>query len=188
MVQRKEKDVPLGEDKETAQAVLNVADKVDKAKIGDPDDGVEEMMAKAQKAEDDKFMEDYDDVVMDELISMGYVSHTFDIVEGFSFKIRTLKKKEELDIKKRISNYEGAQIYVLDESNTNTIAYCLVEINGSELPDDFEKRREIVEDLSDVVTVAIIDEFRDLNKALVVLIKGSSKNSLARRLLGPELI
>jgi hypothetical protein len=42
--------------------------------------------------------------------------------------------------------------------------------------------------MSDALVAAIIEEFRELNKALVILIKGSSKNSLARRLLGPELI
>jgi len=148
----------------------------------------QKILDEVQAESDAEFMERYTDVDMNELIMQGYVSHTAEICKDFSVTLRTLKKKEELDIKDRISGYEGVSMYILDQTNANTLAYCIMELNGTGLPDDFDKRREIIDNLSDVITVAILDEFRDLNKALVIMLKGSSKNSLARRLFGQESI
>jgi len=188
MVKRDEKgpkDIPLGG--EVSAEPVAIPEKKAPEKDA-PEDKSPEDDRDPEADFDKKFMEDYGDISMDDLISKGYVQHVFEVTEGLDITIRTLRKKEELDIKKRIGEYDGAQIYVLDETNTNTIAYCVMEINGEPLPDGFEDRRKAIDDLSDVICVAIIDEFRSLNKALVILLKGSSKNSLARRLLGPELI
>ena len=148
------------------------------------------------KEADIKFMEQYEDVTMDDLIMKGYVEHTAEIAPGFTVKVRTLRKREELDIKRRVSDYEGIQLYIMDQANTNTMTYALMELNGTELPeleadsDDFDesfhKKRSIILDLSDAVVVAIREEFKNLTKALVILLKGSSKNYLARHLLGQE--
>lgn len=142
-----------------------------------------------QKAEDEAFMKDYQDVSMADLISKGFLCHKVKIAEGFEVKIRTLRKREELEIKRRISDYNGAQMYVVDELNVDALVYALVEINGVPQPDpvkEFEKAKSSILDLPDGLVVAALDEYRALNKALVILVKGSSKNSLARHLLGRE--
>jgi len=138
--------------------------------------------------EDKEFMRGYADITSDSLIMNGYVSHVVEVNDSISYKIRTLRKREELDVKKRIGEYDGANMYVFDETNVNTAAYCLMEINGEPLPEEFVDKREAVVDLPDTLVVDILDEFRDLNKALIIMLKGSSKNSLARRLVGPEQI
>ena len=155
-------------------------------------------MEELQKAEDNAFMKDYSDVSIDDLISRGFVIHTIEITKGFTVKMRTLKKKEELEVKQRLSTYDGAQMYVVDQINTDTLAFAAMEINGVPLPTAeqknkegksltvFEARKEIITELGDVLCLAMIEEYRSLNKALVILVKGSSKNSLARLLLGQE--
>jgi len=50
------------------------------------------------------------------------------------------------------------------------------------------EEKEKIENLSEALVLEILEEFRNLNRALVILIKGSSKNSLARRLLGQEFV
>jgi hypothetical protein len=158
----------------------------------------EEIQTEIDKKLDETFMLGYKDVSMDDLISRGYVAHLVKLTDKYTFKIRTLKKKEELDVKKRLASYDGAQIYVMDEANVDTLTYAVLEINGEPLPLEDEKekdevkktafdiRKEIVIELSDAIAIALTEELRDLNKALVILLRGSSKNSLARRLLGPE--
>ena len=160
---------------------------------------LEKKMEELQKAEDAEFMKGYSDVSMDDLISKGFVSHVAQIAPGFKIKIRTLKKKEELDIKSKMTNYDGSQMYVMDQINTDTLALAVISINDHELPtegkkgkDDketetaFELRKNIISELGDVLCLAMSEEYRALNKALVILVKGSSKNSLARLLLGRE--
>ena len=87
-----------------------------------------------------------------------------------------------------MADYDGVHLYVLDETNANTLTYALTEINGTLLPEEFEKRREVIDEMADPLIIAMFDEYRDLNKAFVILLKGSSKNPLTRRLLGPESI
>ena len=147
---------------------------------------LESMIKESDEDADKKFMEDYRDITIDDLIVNGCISHEANIFEGFVVKIRTLTKKEEISVKRKISEYDGVQIYIMDETNLNTLVYAIEEINGSPLPEKFEEKKEILLKQSDTVMVAISDAFRDLNKALIILIKGSSKNSLAHRLLGRE--
>ena len=156
-------------------------------------------MEEVQKAEDAIFMKGYPDVSMDSLIANGYIVHEATIATGFKVKMRTLKKKEELEIKSKMTNYDGSQMYVMDQINTDTLAKCVISINGIDLPTDdkkdksdvviktaFESRKEVITELADALTLAMLEEYRALNKALVILIKGSSKNSLGRLLLGRE--
>jgi hypothetical protein len=151
-----------------------------------------------QELSDEEFMKGYEDITVDDVIVNGYVEKKVDLTKNFSFKVRTLKKKEELDLKRRISDYDGVQMYVLDEINVDTLAFAVTEINGTpmaELPSDpdkrkeaIDKRKDVIGELSEAVTLSMIEEFRKLNKALVILLKGSSKNFLARRLLGQGLV
>jgi len=147
---------------------------------------LESVINKADEDLDKEFMSEYSDVSIDDLIVNGFISHTAKIFDGFAVKIRTLTKKEEIDVKRKISEYDGVQIYIMDETNLNTLVYAIEEINGVPLPEKFEDRKDMLLNQSDTVMVAISDAFRDLNKALIILIKGSSKNSLAHRLLGRE--
>ena len=165
-----------------------------------PDQELAELQAEADRKSDEKFMLGYKDVSMDDLVSKGYVCHEVKMTEKLVIKLRTLKKKEELDVKKRLPSYEGAQIYVMDEAIADTLAYSIIEINKELLPTEdkkqrdgtiekyaFDMRKEIVCDLPDAIAVALTEELRNLNKALIIMLRGSSKNSLARRLLGQEL-
>jgi len=145
------------------------------------------------KAQDEEFMSAYKDASLDDLIAKGFIAHTVDIAPGFSVKIRTLRKREELEVKERISLYSGSQIYVLDQINVDTLALAVVEINGVPLPTEAKDKETLIDvrknrlmDLGDVLCLAMLEEYRSLNKALVILLKGSSKNSLARLLLGRE--
>ena len=165
----------------------------------EPPVDLDRKMEELQKAEDDAFMKDYQDISMDSLISKGVVSHEVEIAKGFKVKVRTLRKREELEVKSKMTNYDGAQIYVMDQINTDTLVNSVVSINGIDLPTEnkvdkdgkliktaFEARKDVILDLGDVLCLALMEEYRALNKALVILIKGSSKNSLGRLLLGRE--
>jgi hypothetical protein len=169
-------------------------------KLLDTQEEVQKKLDEMQKVEDSTFMKKYTDVTMDTLISQGSVIHESEIAPGFKVKLRTLKKKEELEIKERMTQYEGSQMYVIDQINTDTLVKALVSINGIALPTEdkkdpktdeviesaFESRKRTITDLPDALCMAMLEEYRALNKALVILIKGSSKNSLARLLLGRE--
>lgn len=152
----------------------------------------EEKMEELQKLEDDDFMKGYPGLSLNDLIMKGFLEHTVKITDNFEVKLRSLKKKEELDIKRRIATYDGVQMYVLDQVNVDTLCYALMEINGAVLADtfeseeDFETKKGKIENLPEAIVLEILEEFQRLNRALVILIKGSSKNSLARRLLGQE--
>ena len=160
---------------------------------------LENKMEELQKAEDAVFMKGYTDTSMDSLISNGFISHEAEIAKGFKIKLRTLKKREELDVKSKMTNYDGAQLYIMDQINTDTLAKSIISINGIDLPTEdkldkdgklvkkaFDSRKDVILDLGDVLCLAMMEEYRALNKALVILIKGSSKNSLGRLLLGRE--
>ena len=159
-----------------------------------PDPVVEQTMEELQKQEDEEFMKEYEGLNFDDLIMKGYLEHAIDVTDSFQIKLRTLKKKEELDIKKRIASYDGVQMYVLDQVNVDTLCYALMEINSDPMQTTFETDEEFatkkarIEDLSEALVLEMLEEFRKLNRALVILIKGSSKNSLARRLLGQEFV
>ena len=168
-------------------------------KLPDSPADIEKKMEDIQKAEDAVFMKGYPDISMDSLIANGYIVHEAEITKGFKIKIRTLKKKEELEIKSKMLHYDGAQMYVIDQINTDTLVKSVISINGIDLPTEdkrgkndeiiktaFDSRKEVITELADALTLAMLEEYRALNKALVILIKGSSKNSLGRLLLGRE--
>lgn len=155
-----------------------------------PDVDLQKKLEEMQKAEDEAFMKGYQDASLEDLISKNYISHKVEVVKGLTMTIRTLRKKEELFVKGRIASYNGAQMYVVDQINTDTLVYAIVDINGvslpGPLPEKFDQAKEQLSELSDAVLIAAMEEYRNLNKALVILARGSSKNSLARHLLGRE--
>lgn len=169
-----------------AQGQVGVVPQLD---IAAPDVDLKAKLEEMQKAEDEAFMKAYQDVSVDDLITKNFLVHEAEIMKGFNVKIRTLRKSEELDVKRRVSEYDGAQMYVVDQLNVDALTYSLMEINGSplpEVPEKFDDAKKLISDLPDAVVVAILEEYRNLNKALVILMRGSSKNSLARLLLGRE--
>jgi hypothetical protein len=162
----------------------------------------EELEAEAeaiQEAEDAEFMKDFDGLTVDELISSGFSSYRVDIHEKFQVRLRTLRQVESIDVDKRSVEYNGSNAYFLNSIIADLLTYAIMEINGAQKPlsdsdigteefeASFQKKRKQIMSLSDVIIGAIHDEWKRLQKASIILVKGGSNGPLARRLLGQGL-
>lgn len=136
---------------------------------------------------DEEFMADYKDVSLDELIVSGYVTHTAKIHDKIVVELRSLKKIENMRVDKNAVSYQGSNAYVLNEISLDALSISVQSINGKSIGDKLQDKKKYLANLAEVIIQAIWDEYRKLNKATAVLLMGSSKNSLTRRLVGPGL-
>lgn len=166
---------PVPTQEEAAKAVAEAGEKLKTAT------GEEEIS-------DAEFMKDYADISLDELIATGYVTHIAKIADRISVELRTLKKAENMQVDKNVITYEGSNLYVMNEASLDTLTFSVQKINGKPIGEKAEEKKKHLANLAEVIVQAVWEEFRKLNKATAILLKGSSKNSLTRRLVGPEQI
>lgn len=133
---------------------------------------------------DEEFMEEYNELDVGELIVKGYITHTAEIIPGFNVTLRTLKKGESLEVDKRASLYRGVGQYIINEIALDALAISVQSINGRPLGEDVEEKKARLGGLAEVVVMELWEQYKNLQKASVILLKGDSDNPLARRLLG----
>ena len=149
---------------------------------------MEEMKAK----EDAAFMKKYEDLNVTELVMTGSVSHEVEIA-GQKFSLKTLVDEENEAIEAELSgmlNEEGtkAQTHVAALIRRHILARSLVSMNGHSLGADASERYEKLKTMSMPILLLLHEEYRSLNKAISILLTGSSGNSLERLLIGRELL
>ena len=64
------------------------------------------------------------------------------------------------------------------------LSHCIVSINGVEFGSDTKDRFEKIGKMDKAVKLKLYEELLDLNKAVAILVTGSSGNSLERLLTG----
>ena len=146
---------------------------------------IQKEIEEAQKKADDAFMEDYQDIELSELLANGYVRHTIEIAEGLKVILRTLTEDDDLDISKKMEDSSGTQHYVGEMISRHTLAKSIVAMNDRPFAGDEQEAFEKIGKMGKVVKLAIYEEFQNLGRAVTMLIKGKSGNSLERRLIGP---
>lgn len=149
---------------------------------------LEEMRAK----EDARFMEEYKDLRISELVTTGRVSHEVEIAEQ-KFVLRTLIDEENEAIEAELSGMlsgEGtmAQTHVAALIRRHILARSLVSMNGHPLGDTAAERYEKLKSWAMPLLLLLHEDYRELNKAIAILLTGSSGNSLERLLIGRELL
>ncbi len=155
---------------------------------GKPEEVIDEVAKQLREKEDALFMESYQDLKGEELIAMGYVSHEVEIMEGLKVKIRTVTEEEDLAVSKEAYELVGNAHFVSESISRMVLARALVTINGVEFGTDVEDRFKKIGKFGKAIKLSIFEEWRKMNKALTIKIKGYSGNSLEHLLIGRDSI
>lgn len=149
------------------------------------DDGapLKQAMDEIKKKEDDLFMAEYQDVKPEELIATGSVSHTVSFL-GMEIVLRTITEDEDLAVSKQIYGTEGTAHFISESISRRILSHCIVSINGVEFGSDPEDRFKKIGKMGKAIKLKLYEELLDLNKAVAILVTGSSGNSLERLLTG----
>lgn len=193
-----QKEVPLGDEGEEHAAAVLKAAKSAQASISDAPPAESEKEAgtareeweKLKKEQDDAFMADYD-LNMNELILTGRVSHLFKIADTCEFGIQTLTEEENIQIEAELtgminSEERMAASHVSANIRRHLLARAIRTMNGQEFGTDVAERFQKIGPMSGALILHIHTEYRKLNKAVSILLTGSSGNSLERLLIGQE--
>jgi len=136
------------------------------------------------KEEDMKFIEAYRDVKISELFTYGFIRHEVAIHGDVNAVIRTLKSKEDKELAKRLSGYAGINILVGAENGDDILEFSLVSF-GDRVFNEPEEARAFMAEQSMAVKVLLVQEFKKLNKATAIMIKGPGvENPLVTPLAG----
>lgn len=177
------------EQKEAAPASAE-ANKIDLNSFND-----NELMER-QKQEDIEFMKGYSDVTFEDLVGLGYVTHTVSFPSDKKAVIRSLTDREDKDLAILLGEYRGSQALVVAENGDDVLARSLVSFSGIEFGNIFindkekykagiVKAKEFIERQSVAVKMMLIQEYQSLNKAVAILLKGPGpSNPLIRPLSG----
>lgn len=145
---------------------------------------VQEELEKVRAIEDKAFMSRYEDVEKEQLIVSGYVTHEAEIMEGFKVTIRTLKEQEDLDVSQALMDVQGTQHFVAETISRHILARSVVAINGAPFGKSVDDRFEKIGDWAKAIKLSVYQELLELNKAVGIMIKGHSGNSLEPLLIG----
>jgi len=144
---------------------------------------VQEKMDEIRKKQDEEFMEKYN-IKGEELITSGYVTYTAKILDGFEVTLRTLKEQEDLNVSKSMLDTQGTQHFIVETISRHVLSYAVVAINGVPFGKSEDERFEKIGEWAKAIKLSVYQEHLDLNKAVGILIKGHSGNSLEPLLIG----
>ncbi len=150
----------------------------------------ENIVAELRRKEDEKFMSKYT-LNISEFLVTGRLTHTFKIGGVCEVEIQTLIEDENLAIEAEFSgmiNQEQsfATSHVSATIRRHTLARSIKSMNGVEYGANVEARFEKLGSMGSPMVLYIHGEYRKLNKAVSILLTGSSGNSLERQLIGLE--
>jgi len=166
--------------------MVEEASNVNEQKINDddPKNMSDEKLRDKIKEEDEKFIKKYSDIKMSDLFTFGYVMHTIDVHGDVKAVIRTLKSKEDRELARRLNGYEGTKMYVYAANGDDILEYALMKFGDLEFREPGSARK-FMEDQSMAVKLLLVQEFRQLNKALAIFLKGpGTENPLVTPLAG----
>jgi len=153
-----------------------------------PDIDSDEKLNEKIRKEDEEFIKNYEDVKIEELFSYGFVRHEVTLHGSIKAVIRTLMTKEDKDLAKRLGNYSGTNLYVGAENGDDILEYCLLSFGQNEFSDPSQARL-FMENQSMAVKVLLIQEFKRLNKAVAILLRGpGGENPLVTPLAGTGVV
>ncbi len=139
--------------------------------------------------EDKKFLEDYKDLDLMQLIMQGYVEHDVTIIKGMKVRLRTITEDEDAEISKGLEGLKGSQLWLSEQISRKNLSYGVTAVNGAVFGEDNEDRFARIGKWGKPIKLAIWEEWQKLNKAVGMMIKGGrSGNSLVHRLIGQDLI
>ena len=151
-------------------------------------DQLKEVADKIRDKEDALFMKKYQDLEGAELIAMGYVTHVVEIMEGFVLKLRTITEDEDLEISKEAYDLVGNAHFVSESLSKMILARAIVEVNGVPFGTDVKDRFKRIGKFAKALKLDAYEEYRMLNKALSIKLKGHSGNLLERLLIGRDSV
>lgn len=172
-----EADVAVAEPPSQETAREGTRDKSDMEKT-------QEQIEELRKKKDEIFMSRYEDIEREQLIVSGYITHTEKIMDGFEVTIRTLKEQEDLDISQEMLDTQGTQHFITETISRHVLARSVVAINGTPFGSDVDERFEKIGEWAKAIKLSVYQEVLDLNKAVGIIIKGHSGNSLEPLLIG----
>lgn len=192
------KETPLGDEGEEYAATILKAAQSAQASISDAspaepekEEGTaSEEWEKLKKEQDDAFMAGYD-FNMNELVLTGRVSHSFKVTDACTFEIQTLTEEENIQIEAELteminSEKRMAASHVSAKIRRHLLARAIRTMNGQEFGADVAERFQKIGPMSGPLVLHVHTEYRKLNKAVSILLTGSSGNSLERLLIGQE--
>lgn len=151
-------------------------------------DKLKEVADQIREKEDALFMAKYEDLDGAQLVATGYVTHVVEIMEGFVLKLRTVTEDEDLEISTEAYDLVGNAHFINESISKMVLARAIVEVNGIPFGTDVPDRFKRVGKFGKILKLAAFDEWRMLNKALSIKIKGHSGNSLERLLIGRDSV
>jgi hypothetical protein len=156
----------------------------------DPSDALDRMDRDQEQEEADlKFLEEYENLEVTQLVMEGYVEHKVAIIDEFVITIRTVTEDEDSEIMKRLEDLKGSQPYLSEQISRHTLAFGVVSVNGATFGEDADDRYTRIGKWAKPIKLAVWEEWLKLNKAVAMKIRGGkSGNSLERLLIGPALI
>ncbi len=188
-------ELPPGDPGEDhAASVLDAAKSADpvprSAQAGEGAEGAEVSFEQMKMEEDAEFMKKYQDLDMDELVVTGKLSHKATIAKQ-EFVIKTLTDAESEAVEEELSSMINserpmAQTHVAALIRRHVLARSLVSVNGESLGESPKDRYDRLKAMAMPILLLLHEEYRSLNKAVAILLTGSSGNSLERLLIGPE--
>lgn len=153
----------------------------------DPDLDGKDPTEKFREELDKEFMKPYADVDLSMIVS-GYVTHTVEVIPNFKVELRTLREEEDLEVSKIVSDkfaeFKGTAHYVNENTSRYILARAIIKINGNDFGSDNNDRFEKIGKFAKVIKVALWEEWENLNRAVTIMMRGHSGNSLERRLIG----
>lgn len=193
-------ETPLGDEGEDhAAAVLKAAQSAQASISGEgeeegdktPLERVRDMEKEEQSKKDEQFMEKYQGLNINELILTGRLSHTFNLSDDCIFEIQTLTENENIEIESELtgminSEQQMASSHVSANIRRHILARSIKEMNGQSFGDSAQTRFEKIGNMSAPLVLHIHMEYRKLNRAVSILLTGSSGNPLERLLIGRE--
>ncbi len=148
------------------------------------------VLEEIKRKEDEEYMADYN-LDMSELLMTGRLTHTFTIGDACEVEIQTLTEDENLAIEAEISEMINqdqtlSRTHVSTLVRRHTLARSLKSMNGVEYGASAEARFGKLGSMGSSMVLYIYGEYRKLNRAVSILLTGSSGNSLEHQLIGPE--
>lgn len=188
-------ELPPGDPgEEHAASVLNAAKNADpaprSAQVEAESEETEVNFEQMKMEEDAEFMKKYQDLDIDELVVTGKLSHKATVAKQ-EFVLKTLTDAESEAVEEELSSMINserpmAQTHVAALIRRHVLARSLVSMNGESIGKTPKDRYDRLKSMAMPILLLLHEEYRSLNKAVAILLTGSSGNALERLLIGPE--
>ena len=104
---------------------------------------------------------------LDELFTVGYVSHTF-FIAGHEFTVKTIDIKDQLALEKSMQEIKSLPTsFVLFKYTLDTLAFTCTKFNRKDLSNlTFSDRIDFLEKQTPIILQQIVEKYEALSKAV----------------------